>query len=45
MSNNWINWRFGCWHLHVGPDERFLIRISKNQFHIDNPPAKWFERY
>lgn len=45
MSNNWVNWRFGVYHLHIGPDERFYIAIRKNQYHIDNPPSKWFEMY
>jgi hypothetical protein len=45
MSNNWINWRFGCWHLHIGPDERFWIGFHKNQYWADNKPERWFERY
>jgi hypothetical protein len=32
MSNLWINIRFGCWHLQIGPDHpRF--RWSYNGFH------------
>jgi hypothetical protein len=45
MSNNWINWRFGCWHLHIGPDERYWISFRKNQYWVDNKPERWFERY
>ena len=45
MSNDWINWRFGCWHLHVGPDQRYWIAFVKNQYWVDNKPESWFERY
>lgn len=45
MSNNWINWRFGQWHLHIGPDERYWVRFSKNPYWKNNSYVKWFERY
>lgn len=44
MSNLWINWRFGAWHLQAGPDRPF-IRFSRNRYHIDNPPKAWFQAY
>ena len=45
MSNNWINWRFGKWHLHIGPDERYWISFCRNGYWVDNKPTRWFERY
>lgn len=44
MSNLWINWRFGSWHLQVGPD-RPWVAMRRNSYWIDNKPARWFERY
>ena len=45
MSNDWINWRFGCRHLQIGPDQRYWISFNKNPYWIDNKPERWFERY
>jgi hypothetical protein len=44
MSDLILNWRFGVWHFQIGRNAPH-IRINKNQYHIDNPPACWFERY
>jgi hypothetical protein len=44
MSNLWINWRFGAWHLQIGPDRPF-IAIAFNPYHYKNPESPWFERY
>ena len=33
MSNLWINWRFGYWHLQIGPDRPF-VRWSRNDYHV-----------
>lgn len=45
MSNDWINWRFGIRHLHIGPDYRFFIKVAVNPYYIANPPKTWFERF
>lgn len=45
MSNNWINWRFGKYHLHIGPDEKYYISFGKNVYWDDNKYTSWFERY
>jgi len=42
MSNDWINWRFGTYHLHIGP---WYAYIKQNAYHIVNKPETWFERY
>ena len=42
MNDLWINWRFGTRHLQIGPRG---ISFAVNPYHIDNPPACWFERY
>ena len=44
MSNLLINWRFGSWHLQIGPD-RPMFRFVKNEYWDENKPACWFERY
>lgn len=44
MSNLWINWRFGCRHLQIGPDFPF-VRITFNAHHVKNKPKKFFQRY
>ena len=31
MSNLWINWRFGAWHLQIGPDAP-RIRFVRNEY-------------
>ena len=48
MSNDWINWRFGCRHLQVGP---WFIRLSRNSGHAKGGQFRreagwrWFEAY
>lgn len=42
MSNTFINWRFGKRHLQIG---KWFIRFSVNEYHVTNPPAKWFQIY
>ena len=44
MSNLWINWRFGAWHLQIGPDAPY-VRVSKNNYWTEHTPPCWFERY
>lgn len=44
MSNLWINWRFGAWHLQIGPD-RPMFRFVRNDYWLENKPSCWFERY
>ena len=44
MSNLWINWRFGAWHLQIGPDAP-RIRFVKNEYWDENKYPCWFERY
>lgn len=44
MSNLWINWRFGSWHLQVGPDMPFFSFARNNHWLFNKPPC-WFERY
>ena len=43
MSNLWINWRFGSWHLQIGRDNGLTFR--QNRYWINNKPPRWFERY
>ena len=42
VSDLWINWRFGAWHLQIGPEG---VRFSVNRYWINNKPPCWFERY
>ena len=42
MSNLWINWRFGAWHLQICPDG---VAFKRNGYWINNKPKRWFERY
>lgn len=44
MSNLWINWRFGTWHLQIGPD-RPRFRFVQNDYWFENKQPCWFERY
>lgn len=44
MSNLWINWRFGAWHLQIGPD-RPRLRFVRNSHWLTHKPEKWFEAY
>lgn len=44
MSNLWINWRFGTYHLQIGPDRPY-VSFTKNPYHVENPPKTWFQRY
>lgn len=44
MSNLWINWRFGKWHLQIGPD-RPKFSFRKNCYWDENKYDTWFERY
>ena len=44
MSNLWINWRFGAWHLQLGPD-RPRLRFVRNDYWLEHKPEKWFEAY
>jgi hypothetical protein len=44
MSNLWINWRFGAWHLQIGPDAP-RIRFVRNEYWDENKYPCWFERY
>lgn len=36
MSRNWINLMVIGWHLHIGPDNKWLVRISYNGYHKAN---------
>jgi hypothetical protein len=45
MSNDWINWRFGKYHLQIGLDQRYWISFRKNSYWDTTPYPKWFERY
>lgn len=45
MSNDWINWRFGKYHLQIGPDQRYWISFRKNHYWDTTPYPRWFERY
>lgn len=42
MSNDWLNIRFGCWHIHA---KKWFLKwhIGYNDFHENNP--KRFEVY
>lgn len=45
MSNLWLNWRFGEYHLQIGPD-RPWVRWSHNFYHAEarkKPGWKWFQ--
>lgn len=42
MSNLYINWRFGKYHLQIGPTG---ISFEKNDYWDACPYVKWFERY
>ena len=48
MSNAWLNWRFGSYHLQFLYDFPF-IRFSYNHYHDvirkTDETWKWFERY
>ena len=44
MSNLWMNWRFGAWHFQIRRD-RPWFSFAKNEYHVEHPPAAWFERY
>lgn len=44
MSNLWINWRFGSWHLQIGPDDPF-VNIVQNTYWLEHKPPCFFERY
>ena len=44
MSDLFINWRFGVWHLQIGRNAPH-IRLVKNQYWVDNKPSCFFERY
>lgn len=44
MSNLWINWRFGSWHLQIGPDRPY-ITFKQNRYWLENEPPYFFERY
>lgn len=44
MSNLWINWRFGSYHLQIGPDKPW-IKFEQNFYWVVNKPSKWFEIY
>lgn len=44
MSDCIINWRFGARHFQIKRNSPY-VRISKNYYHIENPPETWFERY
>ena len=44
MSNDILNVRLFYWHLQVGPDHRFWIRLSYNAYHVGRG-SKWFEVY
>jgi hypothetical protein len=44
MSNLWINWRFGSWHLQIGPDRPF-VTFTRNPYWLREKPPCFFERY
>lgn len=44
MSDLWVNIRFGHRHLQIKKGLKG-VRLSRNQWHIDNPPKKWFQVY
>lgn len=44
MSNLWINWRFGSYHLQIGPDKPW-ISLSQNPYHLVHKPKSFFEAY
>ena len=44
MSNLWINWRFGAWHLQIGPDRPHFV-FARNRYWLKHKPPCWFERY
>jgi len=43
MSNLWFNIRFGVRHFQLSRDWKITFRV--NPFHLDYPPAQWFEVY
>ena len=43
MSNLWFNIRFGVRHFQLSRDWEITFRV--NPFHLDYPPAQWFEVY
>jgi hypothetical protein len=43
MNNLWINWRFGSWHLQIGPDRPY-VTIKQNPYWLEHEPPCWFER-
>ena len=43
MSNLWLNLRFGTWHLQCGDPHWWSVRIRQNPYHVEHPPATFFE--
>lgn len=37
MSNCWLNVRFGLHHLQIGGQHWWSVRVSRNDYHVDNP--------
>jgi hypothetical protein len=44
MSNDLLNVRLFYWHLHIGPDYRFYVRLAFNKYHVGRG-SPWFEIY
>lgn len=42
MSSDWVNIRFGVYHLHIG---KWYIKFEINGHHVRNTPKKFFEIY
>jgi hypothetical protein len=43
MSNLFLNWRVGRYHLQIGRD-RPWVRVSRNSYWDGRKPSPWFER-
>ena len=44
VSNLWVNWRFGKYHLQIGWDYPF-VALRYNPYWEVNKPTHFFERY
>jgi hypothetical protein len=44
MSDLILNWRFGTRHFQIHRNRPY-VTFDVNPYYVQNPPARWFERY